>query len=241
MSKSSVQCYNCGKEFLKDNSEIKRTKNHFCSADCYKYYRTDPKFFEERSMSISVCCSNCNKQMYRFPYLIKQGRNYFCSMGCRSNYSNQTKVIKERFMSYVEVVSDTVWKWTGLTRRGYGYIQIDGKKISSHRLSYTLFKGEIPNGMCVLHGYDDNRINVCPKNLWLGTQSQNMQDMFKKRRNSDRNGERSGLAKLTDSMVLEIRELYSTGKYTQTALASLFNIGQSNIFSIVTRATWKHV
>ena len=44
--------------------------------------------------------------------------------------------------------TDSCWLWTAATRgkTGYGAFKIDGKVIDSHRVSYTLHKGEIPEG-----------------------------------------------------------------------------------------------
>jgi len=48
-------------------------------------------------------------------------------------------------------------------------------------------------------------------------------------------------AKLTEVCVLEIRELYSTGNYTQIELGNKYNISNTIISGIVNRKTWLHV
>jgi len=54
-------------------------------------------------------------------------------------------------------------------------------------------------------------------------------------------GSNNGSAKLTDRDVLEIRCLYSTGKFKQTVLAKMFFVGQQTISRIVNYVTWAHL
>lgn len=53
-------------------------------------------------------------------------------------------------------------------------------------------------------------------------------------------GEEHGKSKLTEDIVREIRLRHSNGESTRT-LAKEFNIGKSNVWSIVARKTWDHV
>jgi group I intron endonuclease len=53
-------------------------------------------------------------------------------------------------------------------------------------------------------------------------------------------GEKSGMAKLNDSKVQEIRKLYSSG-ISAGKLAKLYNVVKSTILSIIHRRTWKHI
>ena len=44
------------------------------------------------------------------------------------------------------------WLWIGATqRKGYGAIRFDGKFIAAHRVSYTVFRGKIPDGLELDH------------------------------------------------------------------------------------------
>lgn len=51
----------------------------------------------------------------------------------------------------------------------------------------------------------------------------------------------SNAAKLTEQEVKEIRSLHSTGEYSHSQLAKLFDTGKRNITQIVNYKTWKHV
>ena len=68
-----------------------------------------------------------------------------------------------------------------------GYVQyaakVDGRwtKVYAHRVAYQEAHGSIPKGMLVCHTCD-NPPCINPEHLFLGTQSDNMQDMTAKGR-----------------------------------------------------------
>ena len=79
----------------------------------------------------------------------------------------------ERFLAKVRK-TETCWLWKATGSR-YGYFRVNGTALRTNRVSYTLFKGEIPAGMHVLHTCD---VTLCvnPDHLFLGTHQDNMVD-----------------------------------------------------------------
>jgi len=95
---------------------------------------------------------------------------------------------RERITRAVSVDGRGCWNWLlSKDRIGYGRVKIQQgtrdkfRMSSAHRYAYELWKGAIPDGLCVLH-LCDNRGCCNPDHLWLGTQKENIQDMHKKGR-----------------------------------------------------------
>lgn len=125
-----------------------------------------------------------------------------------------------------------------LHKDGYGEISYRRKYWLAHRLAWFLCNGEIPYGMCVCHKCDNPKC-IDPSHLFLGTHSQNMNDMkIKGRRKGINSGEQNGRAKLTYEKATEIRELYLLGETTQKELASRYSVCQTIISLILTNKLW---
>lgn len=141
---------------------------------------------------------------------------------------------------------DECWEWlAGKSKGGYGQVKINNKTYLTHRISWILHNGEIPehnsfHGMCVCHTCD-NRACVNPSHLFLGTNNDNTQDMIKKERNAQPQGEQHGCHKLTEKEVIEIREKYIPRKYSARKLAKEYGVYHSTILRIVKHVIWGHV
>ena len=132
------------------------------------------------------------------------------------------------------------WMWTGSkngTNKAYGHGWMNGKQISSHRASWIITYGEIPEGLHVLHNCDRG-LCVNPSHRFLGTCLDNMKDMVVKKRSAV--GERNGMNKLTYDQVNEIIERFDRGEL-QTELAVEFDVNPCYISLIVRGKTRKDV
>lgn len=140
-----------------------------------------------------------------------------------------------RFNKSYNKISSGCWEWNlYINPDGYGMIKVrncNPKSMRAHRLSYLMFKGDIPKGMVVMH-LCDNRKCVNPNHLNIGTPKDNNIDMHNKKRWCDRNGENHPMCKLNNDQVKHILNLYKLGK-RQIDIANLFNVTQSNINKIV--------
>lgn len=146
----------------------------------------------------------------------------------------------ERFWSKVaKRASGECWEWAGYRDKdGYGtFNPVRTKLKKAHRFAYELAHGAIPRGMCVCH-HCDNRACVNIAHLFLGTATDN--DADRDRKNRQAKGERSGLAKLTRTRVLSIREMYADGT-SQQVIADTMGVHQTAISSVLRGRTWRHV
>lgn len=164
------------------------------------------------------------------------------------------------------------WEWEGSRNPQTGYGQLssweDGKRklYTAHRVSFSAHFGEIPKGLQVLHRCD-NRPCFNPVHLFLGTQLENVEDMFAKGRNNHKaadvhwtkiypekvrrgdnhpsklknerlkRGSDHYSAKVTEDDVRSIR----SSTETLSMLSDRFGLSQSSLSSIRRRKTWAHV
>jgi hypothetical protein len=144
--------------------------------------------------------------------------------------------LAERFWSKVAIAGpDECWEWTASrTTFGYGQINIDHKPQRAHRVAWELAHGPIPDGLCVLHSCD-NPPCVNPAHLRIGTDAENIVDMWSRERRTRSprlRGEAHGRAKLTDAQVAAIRERFAAGE-SQSALGREYGVSQSQVHLIV--------
>ena len=132
------------------------------------------------------------------------------------------------------------WEWLGTKiPNGYGQLWNEKRHHNAHRVSWQLHYGKIPKGLLVLHTCD-NRSCVNPSHLFLGTNQDNTDDMFRKGRENPPRGNRQPLAKLSPTKVREIRGLVAQG-ITRRELAKLFHVSASSISRVASGEIWAFV
>lgn len=144
-----------------------------------------------------------------------------------------------RFWSKVDKSAgpEGCWLWTaGKYKDGYGQFKAFGM-CQAHRISWSLVHGAASRDVCVCHRCD---VPACcnPSHLFLGTGAENTADRDAKGRQS--RGERHPRAKLTEGLVVKMRELRRAGA-TVASLSSEFGVSIA-LVSLVTRGKlWSHV
>lgn len=147
-----------------------------------------------------------------------------------------TKTIKKFFQNIIK--TESCWIWNGKKLpKGYGAFLLNSAKILAHRFSYFYHFGVLPNDLCVCHTCD-NPSCVNPNHLFLGTRKDNMKDMVNKGRS--RTGEKHHNLKLTEELVLEIRERARNGE-NRNQMAREYKIHKRHLRAILSRRFWTHI
>lgn len=144
--------------------------------------------------------------------------------------------LEDKFWPRV-VKTEGCWLWTGksTTPTGYGLISIRRSgNISSHRASWMIHYGSIPDGKWVLH-HCDNPKCVRPDHLFLGTAKDNSRDRDTKGRGAK--GEKAGCAKIKEQDAIRIRRLRQEGKILRE-IASEFGLSISQTYRITRNESW---
>lgn len=173
-------CSICGKEKEESSFGIRDKKKGTRRKDCkqcsgnrikkwaqqntHRMKQIQERFYKNHLGKNCLKCGNWYKP---------KGDIRFCSLKC--NLLGRSKIQKNKCVEWQE----------NLTSNGYGKCCVAAKTQSAHRISYQLFKGEIPKKMLVLHRCD-NRKCINPEHLYLGDQKQNIKDMDERGRRGKR-------------------------------------------------------
>lgn len=143
--------------------------------------------------------------------------------------------LRARFFAKIKK-TESCWLWTGSQdKAGYGKISEGQKVRSTHRVSWEIHNGTIPDGLNVLHRCD-NPPCVNPAHLFLGTISDNAQDALQKGR--IQTGSLSKNAKLSEVAVAAILMDRASGS-TIRSIALKFGVTRRTITTIFQGKTYK--
>jgi len=142
----------------------------------------------------------------------------------------KTRVIKEKITC-------------GIKRGRYLKVSInttgESKDIDLHIMVARAFIPNPENKPTVNHKKGIKTDNRASELEWA-TQSEQLFHSYEFKLRSA-NGEKNGRAKLTETQVVQIRNLFKTGQYTKTKLSKEFMVGLTTIRMIINKKNWKHV
>lgn len=113
------------------------------------------------------------------------------------------------------------WLWSaGRFNNGYGFLSLRGQPTGTHRISWEIHNGPIPEGLCVLH-HCDVRACVRPDHLFVGSKKDNAVDAATKRSDPIKRalGRLQGIGAYLDDA--DSRSVYIDGFMTRDDLETL--------------------
>lgn len=155
-------------------------------------------------------------------------------------------IIKELLQNKIFITETGCWQWKGNKSGRYASFKVGKINYSAHRLSYRIYKGEIPDKMYVCHSCD-NPPCINPHHLWIGSAKDNNNDRDRKGHTASNlhlrrphhfsRGSNHYYAKLNED---DVREIRSSG-CSNRELATNYNVSIDNIRCIRRGLSWKHV
>lgn len=88
---------------------------------------------------------------------------------------------EDRFLEKV-VKTSSCWLWIGANNGRYGSFRNGvSRLVNVHKFSYEFYIEKVPEGLVIMHKCD-NTLCVNPFHMSVGTQKENIHDMYKKGR-----------------------------------------------------------
>ncbi len=153
-------------------------------------------------------------------------------------FRRKGRTVAERFYDLcIPEPNSGCWLWLGyLYGSGYGTFNSGAGQGHAHRFSWELHRGEIPEGLIVCHKCDV-RCCVNPEHLFVGTYSDNANDMHAKGRNNTPRGEQHAKSRLTERDVLAIR----ADTRQLRVIGEQYGVDKQYVWKIKRGWHWRHV
>lgn len=198
---------------------------YFDGAEC-KRGHISPKYV------LKAKCVECTRQASQLRNG-KEHTRYTCYRGYEP--------LSERIFDNVMTVPESgCWIWMrALNRSGYGQLTYLKKHMEAHRASWIAHRGEIPNGVGVLHRCNI-RSCVNPDHLYLGGQKENVADAISAgtfRCPPALPGSLHPLAKLIEKQARRIKY----GGESASKVAGALGVKVQSVYAIRSGRQWKHI
>jgi hypothetical protein len=165
-------------------------------------------------------------------------RNLYAKGLCDSHYKrirkygsleDPTPTFEQRFWSKVDK-GQGCWNWTGArNNKGYGTTSVDGAHVYSHRASFEMANGPIPEGAVIDHVCHTPAC-VNPEHLRVATGKQNMENLIGAQVNS-RSGVRGVFRRPSGKWQVQVthnRYVHNGGMFRELADAEAAAIALRN-------------
>lgn len=130
------------------------------------------------------------------------------------------------------------WEYTGVPGHyGYCTISLHGTPWRVHRLSWTFWRGPIPDGMFVCHKCD-NRVCFNPDHLFIGTVADNNADMDAKGRRRWRFTTRATSEQMASKLTADDVRAIRASQEPVHVLAERYGISEPHVYNIRNRRKW---
>lgn len=183
-----------------------------------------------------LTCSECDRKVMarglcRMHYYKAQRR------GLLPDLPDQRSLpVSVRLSRKTAIQEDGCWLFTGAKSSfGYGVIIDGGRQKLTHRVSYQLHCGAIPEGALVCHTCDVRHC-VNPAHLFIGTHDDNNKDKVDKGRQP--HGSAIVNSKLSEQ---DARDILRNVSETHTAIAKRYGVAQSTVSRIKSGRRWKYL
>jgi hypothetical protein len=196
---------------------------------------------KERKRNAQAICQYCKKEFMTFKSEINKGKAKYCSISCGVAFRNKAKALspQEIFFKNISKEKHPNDCWIYMVGARYGKMKIGEKTVSAHRYSYELHHGEVSEGKVICHKCDV-KLCVNPEHLFIGTQKDNIHDMFSKNRDNRPKGSKHHNTKLNEEKVLGIKELLMKG-FKIKEVAEIYKVPYSTISQIKSEKSWRHI